>query len=130
MLQKDENGRLWDVRQDGQKYTPHFGESVMSEAGEMIPFAVGAARLLATGVANVTEMVRDKVLTDEEKQEIEQKQAQAAQIDLGNGTANNFAGYIKQMARGNENLRAIGKSLFKRAASSMKDKGEDKHEED
>ena len=124
MLQKDENRRLWDVRQDGKKYTPHFGESMMSEAGEALPFAMGAARLMATGLANVTEKVRNKVLTDEERQEIEQKQAQRAETDLGNGTANNFVGYYKQMKRGNENLGAIGKSLFKKAAKAIKERGE------
>lgn len=122
MLQKDENGRLWDVRQDGKRYTPHFGEEMMNEAGEMLPFATGAARLMATGLANVTEKVRNKILTDEERQAIEQKQAQRTETDLGNGTANNFSGYLKQMKRGNENLGAIGKSLFKKAANAIKDK--------
>lgn len=129
MLEKDENGRLWDVRQDGKKYTPHFGESMLSEAGEALPFAMGAARLMATGIANVTEKVRNKVLTDEERQEIEQKQAQQAETDLGNGTANNFVGYYKQMKRGNENLGAIGKSLFKKAVKVVKERGETNEEE-
>lgn len=129
MLQKDENGRLWDVRQDGKKYTPHFGESMMSEAGELLPFATGAARLLATGLANVTEKARNKILTDEERREIEQKQAQQSEVDLGNGTANNFVGYYKQIKRGNENLSAISKSLFKKAAKAIKEGGEQNEEE-
>lgn len=120
MLQKDENGRLWDVRNDGKKYTPHFGEEVVSEAGDMLPIAVGIARLMATGVANVTEKVRDKVLTDEERQELEQKQAQRAEANLGNGTANNFVEYYNQIKRGNENLNAIEKSLFKKAVKAVK----------
>lgn len=124
MLQKDENGRLWDVRQDGKKYTPHFGEEMMSEAGEALPLALGAARLMATGLANVTEMVRNKVLTDEERQKIEQKQAQQSEADLGNGTFNNFVGYSKQMKRGSENLAAIGKSLFKKTVKVVKERGE------
>lgn len=120
MLQKDENGRLWDVRNDGKKYTPHFGEEMLSEAGDMLPFATGIARLMATGVANVTEKVRNKVLTDEERQELEQKQAQRTKTDFGNGTANNFVEYYNQMKRGNENLGAIEKSLFKKAVKAVK----------
>lgn len=129
MLQKDENGRLWDVRKDGKRYTPHFGEEVMSEAGEALPLAMGAARLMATGLANVTEKVRNKVLTDEERQEIEQKQAQQTETNLGNGTANNFVGYYKQMKRGNENLGAVGKSLFKKAVKVIKERGKTNEEE-
>lgn len=129
MLQKDENGRLWDVRQDGKKYTPHFGESMMSEAGEALPFAMGAARLMSTGLANVTEKVRNKVLTDEERQEIEQKQAQRTESNWGNATANNFVGYCNQMKRGSENLGAIGKSLFKKTIKAIKERGETNEEE-
>lgn len=129
MLQKDENGRLWDVRKDGKKYTPHFGEEVLSEAAETLPFAMGVSRLMATGLANVTEKVRDKVLTDEERQKIEEKQAQRTETDLGNGTANNLVGCCKQMNRGSENLRAIGKSLLKKAVKAVKEKGETDEEE-
>lgn len=60
----------------------------------------------------------------EEKQEIKQMQTQQREIDLGNSTANNFIGYLKQMKRGNDDLAAITKSLFKRAANKVKDNKE------
>lgn len=94
----------------------NFGEEVGEGLISGLPMALNISKGIFKGMTKATQMLRDKVLTEEELEEIREEEAQKEkEISNSSGILGSLKSINNESMQATSNLAAIGRSLFNKA---------------
>lgn len=98
----------------------NFGQEVGDELISGLPLALGICRGIVKGVTNSTQILRDKVLTEEELEAIKEEESRKATNTDSSGIIGNLKAINRNSIQASSNLTAVGRSLMNKAIKKSK----------
>jgi len=98
----------------------NFGQEVGDELISGLPLALGICRGIVKGVTNTTQILRDKVLTEEELEAIREEESRKADNTDSSGIIGNLKAINRNGIQAGSNLTAVGRSLMNKAINKSK----------